>query len=151
LPVRTRCAKIVVQSSEPVSVVEATTPELPRDSQRAAVGTPVVDTPTVDSAIVDDVAVAIIGQGVAADTPCISLFVVDEVEVGAKHVSEAIVLPFSSVPKRGGYQWFDSAALAVGNLIVSGIRYFSKSDEMSKFNKGYNFENTWKRSCCSLL
>jgi hypothetical protein len=39
-------------------VVEATSLELPRDSQKAEVGTPVVHTPTVDSAIVDDVAIA---------------------------------------------------------------------------------------------
>ena len=68
LPVRTRCAKIVVHSSEPVPVVEATTPELPKDSQKAEVGTPVVHTPAVDSAIVDDVAIATIDQGVVADT-----------------------------------------------------------------------------------
>jgi len=93
LPVRTRCAKIVVHSSEPVPVVEAATPELPRNSQKAEVGTPVVPTPVVDSAIVDDVAIATIGQGVEADTPCVSLFVVDEVEVAAEQVSEAIVVP----------------------------------------------------------
>ena len=58
LPIRIRCANIVVHLSEPVPVVEATSLELPRDSQKAEVGTPVVHTPAVDSAIVDDVAIA---------------------------------------------------------------------------------------------
>jgi hypothetical protein len=33
-------------------------------------------------------------------------------------------VPISIAPKRGWYQWCDGAALAVGNLIVNGIRYF---------------------------
>ena len=84
-----------------------------------------------------------------SDTPCVSLFVFDE--VAAEQVSEAIVVPVSPVPKRGWYQWCDSAVLAVGNLVVNGFRHFSKVMEISKFKNGYNFENIWKRSCCSLL
>jgi hypothetical protein len=42
LPIRIRCAKILVQSFEPVPMVEATSLELPRDSQKAEVGTPIV-------------------------------------------------------------------------------------------------------------
>ena len=49
LPIRIRCAKILVQSFEPVPMVEATSLELPRDSQKAEVGTPIVHIPAVDS------------------------------------------------------------------------------------------------------
>jgi len=140
LPVRTSVLRlIVVPSSEPVPVVEATTPELPRDSQKAEVGTPVVPTPTIDSAIVDDVVIATIRQGEVTDKHCVSLFVVDEVDVAAEQVSEAIVAPIFPVSKRGWYQWFDGAALAVGIPISNGVRYFLKSDEISKFRKGLQF------------
>jgi hypothetical protein len=44
-----QCAKIVVQSFEPVPMVEATSLELPGDSQKAEVGTPIVHIPAVDS------------------------------------------------------------------------------------------------------
>jgi len=81
----------------------------------------------------------------------VSLFVVDEVEVTAEQVSEAIVVPIFPVPKRSWYQWCDGAALAVGKLIVNGIRYFLKVMKFLNSKKGYNFENIWKRSCFSLL
>ena len=82
----TRCAKIVVQSSEPVQVPGVTIPELPRDSKIADVV--ISHTPAVDSASVDDV----------ADTLCVSLFVVDEVEVTAEQVSDAMVVLEVPVP-----------------------------------------------------
>ena len=136
--------------SESVPVVEVTTPELPRDSQKAEIGTPVVHTPAVDSAIVDDVAIATIGQGEVADKSGVSLFTIDEMDVASEQVSDDIYVPIFPVPKRGWYRWCDSAALAVGNLINNGIGYFL-SDEISKFKKVYNFENIWKISCFNLL
>jgi hypothetical protein len=78
---------------------------------------------------------------VEADTPCVSLFVVDEVEVAPEQASETI-----AVPKRGWYQWCDGAALAVGNLIVNGIRYFFIVMKFLNSERGYDFENIWKRS-----
>jgi hypothetical protein len=70
----------------------------------------------------EDVAISIISQEVVPNTPCMSVFVVPEVVT--EQVSEAIVVPNFPAPKRGWYQWCDGAALAVGNLIVNGIRYF---------------------------
>jgi hypothetical protein len=66
------------ECSTPVPGV--TIPELPRDSKIANVV--ISHTPAVDSASVDDV----------ADTLCVSLFVVDEVEVAAEQVSDAMVV-----------------------------------------------------------
>ena len=93
----TRYAKIVVHSSEPVPFPDVSIPELPRDSKIANVV--ISHTPAVDSASVDDV----------ADTLCVSLFVVDEVEVAAEQVSDAMVVlevpvhvvPISPSLKRG--------------------------------------------------
>ena len=65
--------------------------------------------------------IATIGQGEVAETPCVSLFVVDQVlEVATEQVSEARFVskfpvsgvPISLAPKRGWYQWCDRAALA---------------------------------------
>jgi len=55
------------------------------------------------------------------------LFVIGEV-LEARVVPEVPVpvVPISPAPKRGWYQWCDSAAIAVGILIVNEIRYFSK-------------------------
>jgi hypothetical protein len=61
------------------------------------------------------------------------------VEVAAQQVSDTIL-----VLKRGWYQWCDGAALALGHLIVNGIRYFFKVMKFLNSERGYNFENVWK-------
>jgi hypothetical protein len=100
--------------------VEATLPELPRDSP--VVVSPVVrlfslPTPAVNSADVDDETMAAIGQGMVAEAPCAALEL-----VVAEQVLEAIdipVVPVAPAPQRGWTLWCIRAALAVGNMIVN--------------------------------
>ena len=103
LPVRTRRPKVLVQV--PVLVLmETTTPELPRDLQDAAVGTPVarpvVSSPTPAIHLGYGETMASIGQSVVGEAPCISL-----VEVAAEQMLEAIcivpVVPVAPAPEFG--------------------------------------------------
>ena len=78
LPDRTRHPRVQVQSAP----VETTAPELPRALEKTVVVTPVagpfvlLPTPAVNSADVDNEAMAVIGQGVVVEAPCVVLEVV---------------------------------------------------------------------------
>ena len=85
-------------------LMETTTPELPRDLEDAAVGTPVarpvVSSPTPAIHLGYGETMASIGQSVVGEAPCISL-----VEVAAEQILEAIyivpVVPVTPAPEFG--------------------------------------------------
>ena len=101
--------------------VEATTPELPRDLQNAAVVTPVarpvVSSPAPAIHLAYGETMASIGQGVVDEAHCVAL-----VEVAAGQMLEPIdivpVVPLAPAPQRSWIWWCAGAALAVGNMIV---------------------------------